>query len=300
MSWRPSHSGVWVKRADADDPWLHANVWAWCGSRARSPKLCGARQARLVCPTAWRACSLNAWYVDPICMCRLLGTLHAGDHFGSLGDGIPHAGTVVATTHVEAYSISRADLDVVLQQWPELSARLGTAGSVSKDQQPPAHDSSSSTRSGSQQPQPHASSAPAALDHSSTDRCPSGLRSGSSAAAAPDTVDSLPAVVQGAASAGLLDRLERRSVPAGRTSSNSRLQQQCAARRLSSGASMGLDRSSPPLGVSAASSAACCELATLGDAMPMRRASQQGSGLFRSNSGGGARYLFPAFENRPM
>lgn len=225
---------------------------------------------------------------------RLLGKLHAGDHFGSLGDGVPHAGTVVATTHVECYSISRADLDMVLQQWPELGASLGPASLAGAAESPAC---TSSTAAGSQQPQPaepQSLSAHAALD-CSAGRC----LSGGEPAEAADSADDLPVFAHSRVSSGLL---ERRSVPSG----SSRAPQPAppGAQRLGS-ASTGLNRSSLPLGVAAGgsnSSGACRELATLGDLAPMqlqRRASRQGSGLFRTSSGGGARYLFPAFENRP-
>jgi hypothetical protein len=51
-----------------------------------------------------------------------LGYLHSGEYFGehSCLLAAPRAATFVASSHCELYTLARADLEEVLQQWPEL------------------------------------------------------------------------------------------------------------------------------------------------------------------------------------
>ena len=64
------------------------------------------------------------------CCCRRIGYLRPGEYFGEytclLGEA--RTATVVATTYCELYSLSRADLEEVLQQWPELAEEFEAMG----------------------------------------------------------------------------------------------------------------------------------------------------------------------------
>lgn len=72
---------------------------------------------------------------------RHLGYLHCGEYFGehSCLLGQERSASVVASSYVELYSLSRADLELVLQQWPELAEQFEAmvqeaAGSLFPDQ----------------------------------------------------------------------------------------------------------------------------------------------------------------------
>lgn len=61
---------------------------------------------------------------------RHLGYLHPGEYFGEYSCllGQERSATVVASGYVELYSLSRADLEMVLQQWPELAEQFEAMG----------------------------------------------------------------------------------------------------------------------------------------------------------------------------
>lgn len=61
---------------------------------------------------------------------RHLGYLHPGEYFGEYSCllGQERSATVVASSYVELYSLNRTDLEVVLQQWPELAEQFEAMG----------------------------------------------------------------------------------------------------------------------------------------------------------------------------
>lgn len=61
---------------------------------------------------------------------RLVGTLSSGQYFGEYSCmlGEPRIATVVATSYCELYSLSRADLESVVAEWPELAEELSLLG----------------------------------------------------------------------------------------------------------------------------------------------------------------------------
>jgi hypothetical protein len=61
---------------------------------------------------------------------RHLGYLHPGEYFGEYSCllGQERSATVVASSYVELYSLNRADLELVLQQWPELAEQFESMG----------------------------------------------------------------------------------------------------------------------------------------------------------------------------
>jgi len=61
---------------------------------------------------------------------RRLGFLRPGEYFGEYSCllGQERSATVVASSYVELYSLSRADLEAVLQQWPELAEQFEAMG----------------------------------------------------------------------------------------------------------------------------------------------------------------------------
>jgi hypothetical protein len=61
---------------------------------------------------------------------RHLGYLHPGEYFGEYSCllGQERSATVVASGYVELYSLSRSDLELVLQQWPELAEQFESMG----------------------------------------------------------------------------------------------------------------------------------------------------------------------------
>lgn len=61
---------------------------------------------------------------------RHLGYLHPGEYFGEYSCllGQERSASVVASSYVELYSLSRADLELVLQQWPELAEQFEAMG----------------------------------------------------------------------------------------------------------------------------------------------------------------------------
>lgn len=65
----------------------------------------------------------------PFCF-RRLGFLRPGEYFGEYSCllGQERSATVVASTYLELYSLSRADLEAVLQQWPELAEQFEAMG----------------------------------------------------------------------------------------------------------------------------------------------------------------------------
>jgi CRP-like cAMP-binding protein len=54
----------------------------------------------------------------------------AGEYFGEYSCllGQERSASVVASSYVELYSLSRADLELVLQQWPELAEQFEAMG----------------------------------------------------------------------------------------------------------------------------------------------------------------------------
>ena len=66
---------------------------------------------------------------------RLIGYLHGGDYFSEYSCllGEPRTATVVASTFCELYSLTRADLEQVLQQWPKLAAEFESLGETRHD-----------------------------------------------------------------------------------------------------------------------------------------------------------------------
>lgn len=80
------------------------------------------------CPGAALECCHQPCAPDPAC--RHLGYLHPGEYFGEYSCllGQERSATVVASSYVELYSLSRADLEVVLQQWPELAEQFEAMG----------------------------------------------------------------------------------------------------------------------------------------------------------------------------
>lgn len=73
---------------------------------------------------------MQLWLPFPEPSCRSLGFLHPGEYFGEYSCllGQERSATVVAHTYSELYSLSRADLEVVLQQYPELAEQFESMG----------------------------------------------------------------------------------------------------------------------------------------------------------------------------
>lgn len=76
-------------------------------------------------PSSWRCL-----WILLLLRHRHLGYLHPGEYFGEYSCllGQERSATVVASGYVELYSLSRADLELVLQQWPELAEQFEAMG----------------------------------------------------------------------------------------------------------------------------------------------------------------------------
>ena len=65
-------------------------------------------------------------------LCSLAGILISGEYFGEMSCllGTPRAATVVAAEYSEVYTLSKAHLIKVVQQWPSLAEEFNVLGTL--------------------------------------------------------------------------------------------------------------------------------------------------------------------------